>query len=65
MAQSIIDILLAYGWRDSRPNPISVRDETPTVLQPLTLANGVIGRRAVRLRDGRLAVNRLPFEVVE
>jgi len=51
MAQSFIDLLLAYGWRDSRPNPVSIRDETATVLQPLTLANGVIGRRAVTLSD--------------
>ena len=51
MAQSFVDLLLAYGWRDSRPNPISQRDETATMLQPLTLAHGVIGRRAVTLSD--------------
>ncbi|MBP86396.1 MAG: hypothetical protein CMJ64_06735 [Planctomycetaceae bacterium] len=51
MSQSIIDLLLAYGWRESRPNPLTVRDDTPTVLQPLSLANGVIGSRAVRLSD--------------
>ncbi len=51
MAQSMIDLLTAYGWRDSRPNPISVRNDDATMLQPLTLANGVIGRRAVTLSD--------------
>lgn len=51
MAQSFIDLLLVYGWRDSRPNPVTLRDETATVLQPLTLANGVLGRRAVTLSD--------------
>ncbi|MCB9938174.1 MAG: DUF1553 domain-containing protein [Planctomycetaceae bacterium] len=51
MSQSVIDLLLAYGWRDSRPNPLTVREQSPTVLQPLTLANGVIGARAVRLSD--------------
>ena len=49
--QSIIDLLVSYGWRDARPNPLTVRDETPTVLQPLALANGVVGARAVRLSD--------------
>ena len=51
VAQSIIDVLVIFGWRDSRPNPVTDRDETSTVLQPLALANGVIGRRAVRLSD--------------
>ena len=51
VAQSIIDLLVMFGWRDARPNPLTDRDETPTVLQPLALANGVIGRRAVRLSD--------------
>ncbi|MDA1050763.1 MAG: DUF1553 domain-containing protein [Planctomycetota bacterium] len=51
MSQSVIDLLLAYGWRDSRPNPLTVREQSPTVLQPLTLANGAIGARAVRLSE--------------
>lgn len=51
IAQSIVDLLKAYGWRASRPNPVSVRDETPTPLQPLLLANGIAGQRFVRLSD--------------
>ena len=51
VAQSIVDLLDAYGWRQSRQDPITVRDETPTALQPLTLANGLIGRRIVTLSD--------------
>ncbi len=51
VAQSIADLLSAYGWRQSRQNPITERDETPTPLQPLTLANGLIGRRIVTLSD--------------
>jgi len=51
MAQNIIDLLVAYGWREARPNPISVREEVATMLQPLMLANGVVGRRAVSLSD--------------
>ena len=51
MAQEVVDFLRVYGWRDSRPNPLTVREETATVLQPLTLANGAVGRRTVGLSD--------------
>jgi hypothetical protein len=51
MSQSIVDVLVSFGWRDSRPNPISEREETVTVLQPLSLANGVVGARVNRLSD--------------
>lgn len=51
VAQGIVDLLLAYGWRDARPNPLTVRDETPTPLTPMVLANGVAGGRIVRLSD--------------
>lgn len=51
MAQSIVDLLVAYGWRDSRQNPLTIRDETPTALQPLLLANGIVGSRITRLSE--------------
>jgi len=51
VAQSIIDLLTTFGWRDSRQNPLTIRDETPTPLQPLLLANGVVGTRITRLSD--------------
>jgi len=51
VAQGLIDLLAAYGWRDSRPNPITVREETATPLQPLLLANGLVGSRITRLCD--------------
>jgi hypothetical protein len=50
-AQTIVDVLVTFGWRESRQDPISVRDETPTVLQPLIVANGVVGSRVTRLSD--------------
>ena len=49
VAQGVTDVLLAFGWRDSRPNPVTQRDHTPTVLQPLVLANGMAVNRIVRL----------------
>jgi hypothetical protein len=51
VAQSIVDLLTAYGWRESRQNPITGRDEAPTPLQALVLANGVVGHRITRLSD--------------
>ena len=51
VAQSIIDLLITFGWRDSRQNPLTIRDETPTPLQPLLLANGVVGTRITRVSD--------------
>lgn len=51
MAQSLIDLLAVFGWRDSRPHGISTRDQQATVLQPLTLANGNAGHRLVQLSD--------------
>jgi len=66
MAQTVIDLLTAYGWRDSRPAPITEREEAATVLQPLTLANGVASRRIARLSEDsaftELALREQPVE---
>jgi hypothetical protein len=51
VAQGIVDLLIAFGWRDSRPNPVTVREDAATALQPLLLANGVVGNRVTRLSD--------------
>ncbi len=51
VAQSVVDVLVMFGWRDSRQDPISVREEAPMVLQPLVLANGVLGHRLTRISD--------------
>ncbi len=51
MAQSLVDLLGVFGWRDSRPHGVSIRDEQATVLQPLTLSNGNAGHRLVQLSD--------------
>ncbi|MCA9057682.1 MAG: DUF1553 domain-containing protein, partial [Planctomycetaceae bacterium] len=52
VSQSIIDLLIVFGWRDSRPHAITEREDEATVLQPLTLANGNAGHRLVQLSDG-------------
>ena len=50
-AQTIADVLINFGWRDSRAEPKSTREEAPNVLQPASIANGVLGARITRLSD--------------
>jgi hypothetical protein len=50
-AQSVVDLLVTFGWRESRQNPLTVRDEEPNLLQPLVLANGVVGARIASVSD--------------
>ena len=52
VTQSLVDLLAVFGWRESRPNSSSIRDDQATVLQPLTLANGNAGHRLVQLSEG-------------
>ena len=50
-AQTIVDVLESFGWRASRPDPVTVRSNETTVLQPATLANGIIAKRISQLSD--------------
>lgn len=50
-AQAIIDVLKAFGWRNSRPEPITHREETPNLIQPGVLANATFGTWLTRLSD--------------
>jgi hypothetical protein len=50
-AQSVVDLLVTFGWRESRQNPLTERNEEPNVLQPLVLANGVVGARITSLSN--------------
>lgn len=50
-AQPFTDVLTGFGWRDSRAEPKSTREEAPNVLQPALLANGILGERITRLSD--------------
>ena len=69
-AQAVVDLLTAYGWRQSRQSPLSVRDDHPSPMQTLALANGSTGVRVTRLSDDsfftRLALEDRPLdEMVE
>src|SRR5262249_45302213 len=48
---SLVDVLETFGWRPSRQDAITVRDEATTPLQPALIANGVAAHRAVRLSE--------------
>jgi hypothetical protein len=50
-AQPFTDVLTNFGWRDSRAEPKTIRDEAPNVIQPALLANGILGARITRLSD--------------
>jgi hypothetical protein len=51
VTQTLVDVLQTFGWRASRPDPITVREESVTPLQPALLANGVVANRVARLSD--------------
>ncbi len=50
-AQSVIDVLSTFSWRQARQDPLTSRDATLTPLQPLILANGTVVHRVVTLSD--------------
>ena len=50
-AQVVTDVLAAFGWRESRTEPRSTRDQEANVLQPALLANGTAGARLTRLSE--------------
>jgi hypothetical protein len=44
-AQTAVALLETFGWRSSRQDPQSYREQEPTVLQPAILANGAFAKR--------------------
>ncbi len=55
VAQSLIDLMTAYGWRQQRQEPLTDRDENVTPLQALALANGTLANRITDLsNDGEI-----------
>ncbi|MBM82272.1 MAG: hypothetical protein CMJ78_17030 [Planctomycetaceae bacterium] len=49
--QSLVDVLVTFGWRETRPSPQTDRDQSITPLQPLMIANGLLSQRLIRLTD--------------
>jgi hypothetical protein len=50
-AQALVDVLSTFGWRQSRQNPTTDRDDGASPMQTLVLANGATGTRIARLSD--------------
>ncbi|QDT33252.1 hypothetical protein Mal48_25050 [Thalassoglobus polymorphus] len=51
VAQSIIDLMSAYGWRQQRQEPLTHREDPLTALQPMALANGTSSLKAIDFSD--------------
>lgn len=51
VAQGIVDLMSAFGWRQQRQDPLTVREDPLTALQPMALANGSAAARAIDFTD--------------
>jgi hypothetical protein len=68
--QAVCDVLAAFGWRASRPDPLTDRDTSANPLQPALLGNGTMGGWLTRLSDDHAMTavaieSRSPEEFVE
>ena len=59
--QAVCDVLHAFGWRSSRPDPLTERESAPNSLQPAILGNGTMGLWLTRLSDDH-AITQLALE---
>ena len=51
VAQSLVDLMSAYGWRQQRQEPLTHREDPLTALQPMALSNGTSSLRAIDFSD--------------
>ena len=49
--QAVCDVMAAFGWRASRPDPVTDRESSANSLQPAILSNGTMGTWITRLSD--------------
>jgi hypothetical protein len=49
--QAVCDVMAAFGWRASRPDPVTERESSANSLQPAILSNGTMGTWITRLSD--------------
>ena len=49
--QAVCDVMAAFGWRASRPDPVTDREGAANSLQPAILGNGTMGTWVTRLSD--------------
>ncbi|WP_243838987.1 DUF1553 domain-containing protein [Prosthecobacter fusiformis] len=64
--QAVCDVLEAFGWRGSRQDPVSSRENSPNALQPAILSNGTVAVWLTRLSDDHgitsLALQDMPLD---
>ncbi|MDF1859948.1 MAG: DUF1553 domain-containing protein [Verrucomicrobiales bacterium] len=51
-AQTVVDVLEAFGWNGSRQMPVLERASDPNILQPGILANGLLVQNLSRATEG-------------
>jgi hypothetical protein len=51
LSENFLTMMKAFGWRTSRQDPLTERDDTVTVLQPAIIANGVVAKRFTRMSE--------------
>jgi len=61
-AQSVVDLLVQFGWREMRQNPKTARETDPNVLQPSAIANGIVGSGRVSRLSHDSAFTRISLE---
>ena len=49
--QAVVDLLAAFGWRASRADPMTSRDDAVNILQPAVIANSPVTVWLTRLDD--------------
>jgi hypothetical protein len=49
--QAVCDVMAAFGWRASRPDPVTERESSANSLQPAILSNGTMGTWITRLSE--------------
>jgi hypothetical protein len=59
--QAVCDVMAAFGWRASRPDPVTDRESSANSLQPAILSNGTMGTWVTRLSDDH-GVTALAFD---
>lgn len=49
--QTIVDVMTGFGWKGSRQQPRTEREQTISALQPMLISNGLMSQRIVRLSE--------------
>ncbi len=62
--QEIVDFLKYFGWRESRQDPLTDRDQQPGIMQPANIANSNFINSRVVILTGDSAITEMALEEV-